>query len=86
MSKRLLLVFACLAASATVAAQQASPKLTVEVVRAMDSNRDGRITKAEFDRASGSADLFESVDVNGDGILDAKEIRANIRVRARFAN
>ena len=81
-----VIVLVCTIPWLVVAQQRAPQKLTVEMVRLMDVDRDGRITRDEFDRVSGDASLFERVDANGDGILDAGEIRANLRVRARIVN
>ena len=86
MIRLLTILIASTIATASLAQQQSNANLSVEAVRLMDSNRDGRITRSEFDRASGDTQLFERIDENGDGVLDAREIRLNVRVRARIAN
>ena len=86
MAKNLVLVLVCAMASAAMAQQGAPRMLTVEMVRLMDADRDGRITRDEFLRASGDEAFFERLDVNGDGVLDADEIRANLRMRPRIRN
>ena len=48
-----------------------------------DANKDGRISREEFVNARG--DWFSSVDSNGDGIIDANEMRAYTTERYKKA-
>lgn len=40
----------------------------------MDANKDGKVTRAEFDRVH--ADMFTKADTNKDGAIDAEEMKA----------
>ena len=40
----------------------------------MDANKDGKVTRAEFDRVH--ADMFTKADTNKDGAIDAAEMKA----------
>jgi Ca2+-binding EF-hand superfamily protein len=70
---RVLLTAALLAAAMPVAAQQRGAQ-PVSAIRfqAMDTNNDGRITRAEW---RGSAQSFRVHDWNGDGVLSGDEVR-----------
>ena len=46
------------------------------VVKFMDKNNDGVVNQDEFLAAGGSKEDFQKYDVNGDGVLDAKEAPA----------
>lgn len=76
---------ACIGAmcSTVAAQQQETPGLTVEAARAMDANRDGRISQDEFLNESDDAALFAQLDTNADSLLDVDEIRSGIRVPVR---
>lgn len=67
------------------AAQDQAPRqgLTIEQARMMDADRDGRITEAEFLKASSDRALFTQLDANFDGVLDSSEQRAGIRIPIR---
>ena len=86
MTRLLVTLLVCMVASTGMAQQQAQQNLTVAMVRLMDTDRDGRITRNEFNRSSRDAEMFERLDANSDGVLDRQEIRVGIRVRARIFN
>ena len=70
--------------SAGAAQTQGQPNgLTVELVRAMDADRNGQITQEEFLAQSSDDALWTELDTNADGVLDVEEIRAGIRVPMR---
>ncbi len=71
---RLVITAALLAVAVPVGAQRAAPSQLDQVrFRAMDTNNDGRITRAEW---RGSAQSFRVHDWNGDGVLSGDEIRS----------
>lgn len=45
----------------------------------MDANKDGKITRAEFN--SGHASMFDKIDTNKDGAIDAAEMKAHHQAR-----
>lgn len=72
--------------SASVAQDRASAQgLTVDQLRMMDADRDGRVTQAEFLNGSSDRSLFAQLDANLDNVLDSEELRAGIRVPVRTA-
>ena len=81
------LIAACAAAACLclvagpVLAQAASQAegLTLEAARAMDADKDGRISEAEFFARSKNAALWQQADANGDGYLDAAEQTQNLQ-------
>lgn len=52
--------------------------LTVRMVQAMDTNRDGVITRNEFLSVSRDEALWTRLDRDGDGVLDKQELRRGI--------
>lgn len=63
--------------------QDGAAVLTADLARSMDANRDGVITKAEFEAEVQEDALFAQLDQDGDGLLDAPEIRAGVRIPYR---
>ncbi|MDJ0943824.1 MAG: hypothetical protein QNJ30_10180 [Kiloniellales bacterium] len=61
-------------------------RLTLTTARAMDSDKDGQISEAEFLAQSDDAELWAELDANADGVLDAQEQRQAIQVRPVTAN
>lgn len=69
-----------------VAIEEAVTKLRTKMQQRFseaDANKDGRISREEFVNARG--DWFSSVDSNGDGIIDANEMRAYTTERYKKA-
>ncbi len=60
--------------------------LTLTTARAMDSDKDGKISEAEFFTQSEDAELWAELDANGDGVLDAEEQRQAIQVQPVTVN
>jgi len=47
-------------------------------VAAMDSDKDGKVSRAEFDAAhADKAGMFDEIDTNRDGFMDAEESKAH---------
>lgn len=75
-----LISTACMLLGVTIALAQApSKELTYEKAKAMDMDKDGRITLAEFLSASSDLALFEKIDADENSVLDAGEIRKAVR-------
>lgn len=51
-------------------------QVDMETGRMMDSNKDGIITPAEFERLSSDSAQWDALDTNQDGMLDASEQRS----------
>ena len=64
--------------------------LSLTAARAMDSDKDGQISEAEFfaqsDDAESWAELWKKLDANADGVLDAKEQKQGIQVQPITVN
>ena len=70
-------IFAAAVIGLTAAAAPASAKRGMRMFNQADTNKDGTVTKAEFDAARGA--LFARMDANGDGVIETSELRAWIR-------
>ncbi|MEO5822663.1 MAG: hypothetical protein ABIT71_19315 [Vicinamibacteraceae bacterium] len=73
MFSKMLMVAATVALAADAAAGQRGQSMRFQ---AMDRDRDGRISRAEW---TGSDRAFEAQDWNGDGVLAGEEVRPSIR-------
>lgn len=85
----LLVVVGCLSlvwSPADPAAADDPKDLSLTAARAMDSNKDGQISKAEFFARSDDTALWTKLDANADGVLDAEEQKQGIRVQPVTAN
>ena len=60
--------------------------LTLTQSRAMDANKDGKISEAEFFAQSDDAALWQELDANADGVLDAEEQKQAVQVRPLTVN
>ena len=60
--------------------------LSLTAARAMDSDKDGQISEAEFFAQSEDAELWKKLDANADGVLDAKEQKQGIQVQPITVN
>jgi hypothetical protein len=81
---RILSLFVVTSVALTSVADQANGQPPgrgnpVERIKAMDKNRDGKITKAEA--TSPFARMFSRVDSNSDGVIDEAELK---RMSSRF--
>lgn len=65
-SKIMTILFACMAAAAVVAAENSTEAV-------LDSNNDGLLSQEEGRAVPGLGEQWETLDVNGDGKLDAAE-------------
>ncbi len=55
--------------------------LAVRVAKVMDANRDGVITRDEFLSVSRDEALWTRLDIDGDGVIDADELRRGARFK-----
>lgn len=60
--------------------------LSLTAARAMDSDKDGQISEAEFFAQSDDAALWAKLDANADGVLDAEEQKQGIQVQPITVN
>ena len=60
--------------------------LSLTAARAMDSDKDGQISKAEFFARSDNAELWAKLDANADGVLDAEEQKQGIQAQPITVN
>ncbi len=74
-------VFALVVAWPMSDAQAQNRGNVVEILKASDKNKDGKITKAELPQRMQR--MFGRMDTNSDGVIDKKELAA---VEKRFAN
>ena len=83
-----LIAAACvgLAFGPAAAAAQDPQGLTLIQARAMDTDKDGKISKAEFFARSDDAELWRELDANADGVLDAAEQRQAVQARPLTVN
>lgn len=87
--KKILLATAGLLATSLAVAQVAAPRQAghgqrgAEAFARGDSNRDGRLSLAEFERARSQriAEQFGKLDLNHDGSLTQEEMRQSMRER-----
>jgi Ca2+-binding EF-hand superfamily protein len=85
--KKILLATAGLLAASLAVAQTTAPRKGERAARgaeafaASDSNRDGKLSLAEFERARSEriAEQFRRMDGNGDGSLTQEEMRQSMR-------
>ena len=85
--KKILLATAGLLATSLAVAQVAAPRQAergqrgAEAFAKSDSNRDGRLSLAEFERARSAriAEQFKQLDINHDGSLIQDEMRQSMR-------
>jgi len=54
---------------------------TQEILKEMDTNEDGVVDKGEFLASGGTIEEFNSLDRNGDGVLDVKELKVHVDER-----
>ena len=71
---------------AGAAAAQDEQGLTLTLARAMDANKDGKISEAEFFVRSDDSELWRELDANADGVLDAEEQRQAIQAQPLTIN
>lgn len=78
-SKIMTVLFACMAAAAVVAAESSGEPV-------LDTDNDGLLSQEEAKAVPGLNDQWQTLDVNGDGKLDAAEFArfepAEIKIQA----
>jgi len=75
--RSLPVILAAAVIGVTAAAAPASAKRGFRMFNQADTNKDGSVSKAEYDAARGA--LFARMDANGDGTIETSELRAWIR-------
>jgi SecD/SecF fusion protein len=55
-----------------------SPNRVEDFLKAYDTDRDGRVTAAEWKAAGGSEEFFGKIDSNGDSVLSRTEVQARL--------
>jgi hypothetical protein len=70
-----LIGFACLSLTLPAVASEAEEIWNMTMAQKMDDNKDGMISKAEFQKHSTNMKKWQEMDKNKDGMLDADEIR-----------
>ncbi len=84
-----LVAAGCLGLAWSLAAQAVAdePKgLSLTAARAMDSDKDGQISEAEFFARSDDAELWTKLDANADGVLDAEEQKQGMQLQPITVN
>ncbi len=80
----LLFIVGCLGLAWPVQAAEESPlgsgPLTQEQRRQMDANKDGVISKEEYEKLSSDSAAWQQMDADGNGVLDKDEQDRNTRV------
>ncbi len=85
----LLIALGCLSLTLSLpgaAAAQDEKGLSLTTARAMDSDKDGTISEAEFFAQSDDAALWSQLDANADGVLDKEEQSQGIQVQPVTVN